>query len=176
MSGTIAPIANMKNDEPAATHGRRLLAGVDAQLLNEMEVQRPALVAVDLVGGLRSRCPYVIPMSTSIPTNSARSASGYLRNDRRSTRTSDSTCSLAVVTDVYSPSAIENEPASRPATPLSTTACALALAADTGDQRGVADQTVHRPERGRAQPAARHVGMPVVDLVRHPRRGLRRRW
>ena len=36
---------------------------------------------------------------------------------------------MAVVTDVYSPNAIENAPASRPATPLSTTACALALAA-----------------------------------------------
>ena len=47
----------------------------------------------------------------------------------RSTRTSESICSLAVVTDVYSPSAIEKAPASRPATPLMTTVCALAAAA-----------------------------------------------
>ena len=44
-------------------------------------------------------------------------------------RTSDSICSLAVVTEVYSPNAIENAPASSPATPLSTTVCALAAAA-----------------------------------------------
>src|SRR6185312_3257238 len=36
---------------------------------------------------------------------------------------------LAVVTDVYSPKAIENEPANKPATPLITTVCALAAAA-----------------------------------------------
>ena len=62
--------------------------------------------------------------------SSARSALGCRSNARRSTRTSDSICSLAVVTDVYSPSAIENAPASRPATPLMTTVWALA-AADT---------------------------------------------
>ena len=64
-----------------------------------------------------------------MPISSARSACGCLRKARRSTLTSDSICSLAVVTDVYSPSAIENAPASSPATPLSTTVCALALAA-----------------------------------------------
>ena len=76
----------------------------------------------------------VIPMSISIATSSAFSACGCLRKARRSTRTSDSICSLAVVTDVYSPNAIENAPANNPATPLSTTVCALALAADARDQ------------------------------------------
>ena len=68
-------------------------------------------------------------MSISIATSSAFSACGCLAKARRSTRTSDSICSLAVVTDVYSPKAIENEPANKPATPLSTTVCALAAAA-----------------------------------------------
>ena len=62
-------------------------------------------------------------------TSSAFSACGCFRKEWRSTRTSESICSLAVVTDVYSPRAMENAPASRPATPLSTTVCALALAA-----------------------------------------------
>ena len=57
------------------------------------------------------------------------SACGWRSKASRSARTSESICSLAVVTDVYSPSAIENEPASRPATPLSTTVWAPAVAA-----------------------------------------------
>ena len=110
-------------------------------------------------------------MLTSIATSSARSACGCLRKARCSTRTSESICSLAVVTDVYSPSAIENAPASRPATPLITTVCAPA-AAHTRDQRGVADQAVHRAERRRAQPAAADVGVPVIELVRQPGSGV----
>lgn len=36
---------------------------------------------------------------------------------------------------------------------------------DARDERGVAHQAVHRPERRRAQPATRHVGVLVVDLI-----------
>ena len=61
--------------------------------------------------------------------SSARSACGRVRNALRSTYTSESICSLAVVTDVYSPIAIENAPASRPAMPLTVTACTLPAAA-----------------------------------------------
>ncbi len=51
-----------------------------------------------------------------------------MRNARFSTRTSDSICSLAVVTDANSPNAIENAPATRPAKPLITTVCASVAA------------------------------------------------
>ena len=37
---------------------------------------------------------------------------------------------------------------------------------DPRDQCGVADQSVHRAERRRAQPAARHIGVPVIEAVR----------
>ena len=68
-------------------------------------------------------------MSVSIACNSACSAWGFSVNDLRSRRTSESICSLAVVTEAYSPIAIEKAPASNPATPLITTVCALAAAA-----------------------------------------------
>ncbi len=71
----------------------------------------------------------VMPISVSIATSSSRSACGCRWNDARSTRTSESICSLAVFTEVYSPNAIEKAPASNPATPLITTVCASALAA-----------------------------------------------
>ena len=67
------------------------------------------------------------------------------------------------LTDVYSPSAIENAPATRPAKPLSTTVCALAAAADAGNQCGVADKTVHRAERRGPQPTAADVAVPVIE-------------
>ena len=67
-------------------------------------------------------------MVTNMSVNSARSACGCMRNARFSTRTSASICSLAVRTEVYSPRAIENAPATRPAIPLSTTAGACAAA------------------------------------------------
>ena len=37
-----------------------------------------------------------------------------------------------------------------------------------GDQRGVADQSVHRAECRRAQPAAGHVAVRVIELMRQP--------
>jgi hypothetical protein len=40
-----------------------------------------------------------------------------------------------------------------------------AAAADTGDERDVRDETVHRAEHGRPQPATGDVGVVVVLLV-----------
>ena len=85
--------------------------GIDAELLNQMEVQRPLLVAVDLVGRLGGGVPRHPHVDKHL-NEFGRSACGCFRNERRSTRTSESICSLAVVTDVYSPSAMENAPAS----------------------------------------------------------------
>ena len=163
----IAPMANIRNDEPAATQGDGFSLRVDAELLDQMEVQRAVLVAVDLVGGLGRglrRHAHVDEHRDQLGPLGLR----MLAEGARSTRTSESICSLAVVTDVYSPSAIENAPASSPATPLSTTACALGAGGHTRDQRGVADQAVHRAERRGAQPAAGDVGVAVIDLCGSP--------
>ena len=63
----------------------------------------------------------VMPMSSNIPPSSASSASGLSRISRRSATTSLSIASFCVFTDAYSPSAIENAPATRPARPAVTT-------------------------------------------------------
>jgi hypothetical protein len=123
-----APIANMTNDEPAATHGDGFSRGSTPSSCTRWKfsarfssrcTSSVALVAVSRVN----------PISISIATSSALSACGCMRKARLSTRTSESICSLAVVTDVYSPSAMENAPASRPAIPLMMTVCVLAAAA-----------------------------------------------
>ncbi|KMO77606.1 hypothetical protein MCHUDSM44219_03266 [Mycolicibacterium chubuense] len=128
MSGITAPTANITNDDPAASHGEGFSLGSTPSswirwkliaLWSSWWISSDALAAVSAD----------IPSATSLATSSACSASGWRRNDARSTCTSESICSLAVVTDVYSPSAIEKEPASSPATPLITTVCASALAA-----------------------------------------------
>ena len=128
-----------------------------------MEVDRLVLVVVDLLGAVAA-VSGDIPNATSIATSSACSASDAgAGTTRRSTCTSESICSLAVVTEVYSPSAIEKAPASSPATPLITTVLRVRTGGHPRDQRGVADQPVHRTERRGAQPPAGHVGVPVID-------------
>jgi len=73
----------------------------------------------------------LMPISANIPTNSASSPAGFSRSSRRSVWASASTCSFWVETEVYSPSAIENAPATRPAAPVRTTVHADAPAAPT---------------------------------------------
>lgn len=122
----MAPMANMTNDDPAATHGDGF-GGVDTELLDQVEVGGPGLVAVQFLGGLgggglgQTHLHQHLHQLRLLPCGLARMA-------RRSTTTSDSICSLAVVTEVYSPSAIEKAPASSPATPARTTVSALAPA------------------------------------------------
>ena len=74
---------------------------------------------------------------------------------------------------MYSPSAIEIAPATRPAVPVSTIARGRhTAAADAGDERDVGDQPVHRAEDGGPQPAAGDVAVVVLDAARRgPRHG-----
>ena len=80
---------------------------------------------------------------------------------------------MAVVTDVYSPSAIENEPASIPAMPLSTTAWVFAAAATPAISAVLLTSPSIAPNvAARSQPPD-DVAMGVVELMRQT--GVRRR-
>ena len=68
------------------------------------------------------RSPGSIPRSTYTWASSACSASGRSRISRRSTSISALVYSAWLATEVYSPAAIENAPATSPASPASTTA------------------------------------------------------
>ncbi|BBX15891.1 hypothetical protein MDUV_07510 [Mycolicibacterium duvalii] len=128
MSGMIAPTANSANEDPAASHGDGFSSGCTPSSWTRWKFRALASsrwISSDALAAVSGERPISVKMATS----SATSASGCRRNDFFSTTTSDSICSFAVVTDVYSPSAIENAPASSPATPLITTVSALAVAA-----------------------------------------------
>jgi len=163
----MAPIANMMKLEPAAHVRRRLVLRVDAQFLGQVKsspqrfssrwISSLALVAVS---GLS-------PMVTNRSTSSACSACGC--NAERALLDEHFGVDLLVgrmLTDVNSPNAIENAPATRPAKPLITTVCAIGRRANTRDQCGVADKAVHlAPNVAARNQAAADVPVLVVELV-----------
>ena len=118
-------------------------------------------LAGDLLGEVRRR-PRGRRRSAA---SSASSASGTRRISARSTATSRSASSFCERTETYSPAAIENAPAARPATPASATVDADGRSAGHArDQREVGDQPVHGAEHRRPQPAPADVLVVVVDL------------
>jgi len=126
----IAPIANITNDDPAATTGDGFSFGfTPSSWVMWISTARSASAWTSAAAAVAVAS--LMPIAAKVSTSSASSASGCVRSARRSTRTSASICSLDVLTDVYSPSAIENAPATRPATPLRTTVCASTPAPPT---------------------------------------------
>ena len=92
---------------------------------------------------------------------------GWRWISRRSTSISARASSRCEATEVYSPAAIENAPATRPASPASTMNFepGLGAAVHTGDQREVRHQPVHRPEHRRPQPPTGHIPMRVIPGI-----------
>ncbi|GAB2628992.1 hypothetical protein GCM10027068_04290 [Prescottella soli] len=126
----IAPIANITNDDPAATAGDGFSLGFTPSSCVTWISTARSVSAWTSAAAAVAVCA-LMPIEVKVSTSSASSASGCVRSARRSTRTSASICSLDVLTEVYSPSAIENAPATRPATPLRTTVCAATPAPPT---------------------------------------------
>ena len=165
ISGMIAPIANITNDEPAATHGDGFSRGSTPSSCTRWKFSARFssrwISSVARGGGLR-RHPHLLEHRNQfgpfglrvLPEGPALDADLGVDllvggGDRR------------VLAQGHG-----ERPGQQTGDAAEHDGLRAGAGRDTRDQCGVADQAVHRPECRGAQPAARHVGVPVVADMR----------
>ena len=170
MTGTTAPMR--EGDERAAGRAPRRaeLVGIEAELLADERVERALRVLEDPVRRSRAASSGGEALGPVEAASSASSSSGIASISARSRAIWRSNSSRWLCIEMYSPAAMLNAPASRPAIPARRMKLGFAGrgAGDAHDERQVADEAVADPEDDRPQrprPAATGASARVADLA-----------
>jgi hypothetical protein len=118
-TGMAAPIANIANDDPAAASGEPRSSG-SSPSSSRTSVSSACSGFLSSSAAVRLACSVESPFCLKMSASSAASSSGASSTSRRSSAICRARRSRWLATDVYSPTAIEQAPARRPASPVTT--------------------------------------------------------